>query len=127
MDNTFVPVIDEAQDAVAGQINNLLPENGTELINSINGTIIDILDEEGIIVNGSISDTFKSYLKTSARDKTRNISDSEIRAMVTELSDKYVNDVMTIEDVKESIYTVIFSRISLNRAEITLSIWEKRG
>jgi len=127
MDNTLVPVIDEAQDAVAGQINNLLPGNGTELINSINGTIIDILDEEGIIVNGSISDTFKSYLKKSAKEETRRISDSEIRAMVTELSDMYVNDVMTIEDVKESIYTEVFSRISLNRADVTLSIWERRG
>jgi hypothetical protein len=127
VDNTIGPVIDEAQDAVAGQINNLLPENGTSLINNINWTIIDILEKEGIIVNGSISDTFKSYLKETAKDKTRRISDNEIRAMATELSDMYVNDVMTIEDVKESIYTEVFSRISLNRAEITLSIWEKRG
>ena len=127
MDNTLVPVIDEAQDTVTGQINNLLPENGTGLLNSINGTIIDILDEGGIIVNGSISDTFKSYLKISAKEETRRISDREIRAMATELSDMYVNDVISIEDVKESIYTEIFSRISLNRAEITLSIWERRG
>ena len=127
MDNTLVPVIDEAQDTVTGHINNLLPENGTELINSINGTIIDILEDEGIIVNGSVSDTFKAYLKESAKEETRRISDSEIRVMVTELSDMYVNDVMTIEDVKESIYTEVFSRISLNRAEITLSIWERRG
>jgi len=127
IDNTLVPVIDETQDTVTGQINNLLPENGTELINRINGTIIDILEGEGIIVNGSVSDTFRSYLKKSAKDKTRRISDSEIRAMTTELSDMYVNDVMTIEDVKESIYTEVFSRISLNRAEITLSIWERRG
>lgn len=127
VDNTIGPVIDEAQDAVAGQINNLLPENGTSLINNINGTIIDILEKEGIIVNGSISDTFKSYLKESAKEEMRRISDSEIRAMATELSDMYVNDVMTIEDVKESIYTEVFSRISINRAEITLSIWERRG
>lgn len=127
VDNTIGPVIDEAQDTVTVHINNLLSENGTELINSIKGTIIDILEDGGIIVNGSISDTFKSYLKKSAKDKTRRISDSEIRAMATELSDMYVNDVITIEDVKESIYTEVFSRISLNRAEITLSIWEKRG
>ncbi|MDD5617130.1 MAG: hypothetical protein PHH85_13125 [Candidatus Methanoperedens sp.] len=127
MDNTLVPVIDEAQDTVTGQINNLLPGNGTELINSINGTIIDILEDEGIIVNESVSDTFKSYLKGYAKEETRRISDSEIRAMATELSDMYVNDVMTIEDVKESIYTEVFSRISINRAEVTLSIWERRG
>jgi len=127
MDTTLGHVIGEAQDTVAGQINNLLPENGTELINCINGTIIDILEDEGIIVNGSVSDTFKSYLKETAKKETRRISDSEIRAMTTQLSDLYVNDVMTIEDVKESMYTEVFSRISLNRAEITLSIWERRG
>ena len=127
VDNTIGPVIDESQDAVAGQINNLLPENGTELIKSINGTIVDILKDGGIIVNGSVSDTFKSYLKVYAKVETRRISDSEIRAMTTQLSDMYVNDIITIEEVKESIYTEVFSRISLNRAEITLSIWERRG
>lgn len=127
MDYTLVPIIDEAQDAVTGQINNLLPENGTELINSVNGTIIEILEDEGIIVNESISDTFKSYLKESGKEETRRISDSEIRAIATRLSDMYVSDVMTIEDVKDSIYTEVFSRISINRAEVTLSIWERRG
>jgi len=127
VDNTIGPVIDESQDTVAGQINNLLPENGTELIKSINGTIIDIIEDGGIIVNGSVSDTFKSYLKLYAKVETRRISDSEIRAMTTQLSDMYVNDVITIEEVKENIYTEVFSRIRLNRAEITLSIWERRG
>jgi citrate lyase synthetase len=127
VDETMGPVIDEAQDTVAGQINNLLPEGGNELIDSINETIISTLEEEGIIVNGSLSDTFKSYLKEVAKEETRRVSDGEIRAMVTELSDMYVNDVISIEDVRESIYTEIFSRISISRAEVTLSIWGRRG
>ncbi|MDO8727999.1 MAG: hypothetical protein Q7J35_18255 [Candidatus Methanoperedens sp.] len=127
VDNTIGPVIDESQDTVSGQINNLLPENGSGLIKSINETMIGILGDGGIIANGSVSETFKSYLKLYAKVETRRISDNEIRAMTTQLSDMYVNDVITIEEVKESIYTEVFSRISLNRAEITLSIWEKRG
>jgi hypothetical protein len=127
VDETLGPVIDEAQDTVAGQINNLLPEGGNELIDSINETIINTLEEEGIAVNGSLSDTFKSYLKEVAKEKTRRVSDGEIRAMVTELSDMYVNDVISIEDVRESIYTEVFSRISISRAEVTLSIWGRRG
>jgi hypothetical protein len=47
--------------------------------------------------------------------------------MVTEHSDMYVNDVISIEDVRESIYTEVFSRISISRAEVTLSIWGRRG
>lgn len=97
------------------------------MIDSINETIISTLEEEGIIVNGSLSDTFKSYLKEVAKEETRRVSDGEIRAMVTELSDMYVNDVISIEDVRESIYTEIFSRISISRAEVTLSIWGRRG
>jgi hypothetical protein len=127
VNETLGPVIDEAQDTVAGQINNLLPEGGNELIDSINETIISKLEEEGIIVNGSLSDTFKSYLKEVAKEETRRISEGEIRAMVTELSDMYVNDVISIEDVRESIYTEVFSRISISRAEVTLSIWGRRG
>ncbi len=127
MDETIVPVIDEAQDAVAGQINNLLPEGGNGLIGSINETVMTILDEEGIFVNGSLSDTLKSYIKETAKQDTRTISDREIRNLVTELADMYVNDVMTIEDVNESIITEVFSRVQINRAEITLSIWERRS
>lgn len=127
MDETVGPVIDEAQDTVAGQINNLLPEGGNGLIDSINETIIGTLEEEGIIVNGSLSDTLKSYLKEVAKQETRTLSGTEIRYLVTELADMYVNDVMTIEDVKESIVTEVFSRIRTNRAEVTLSIWERRS
>ncbi len=125
-DETIVPVIDEAQDAVAGQINNLLPEGGNGLIGSINETMMTILDEEGIFVNGSLSDTLKSYIKETARQDTRRISDREIRSLVTDLADMYVNDVMTIEEVNENIVTEVFSRVQINRAEITLSIWERR-
>jgi citrate lyase synthetase len=127
VDETLGPVIDEAQDTVTGQINNLLPEGGNELIDSINETIISTLEEEGVIVNGSLSDTFKSYLQEVAKEETRRVSDGEIRAMVTELSDMYVNDVISIEDVRESIYTEVFSRISISRADVTLSIWGRRG
>lgn len=127
MDETIVPVIDEAQDAVAGQINSLLPEGGNGLIDSINETVMTLLDEEGIFVNGSLSDTLKSYIKETAKQDTRTISDREIRNLVTELADMYVNDVMTIEDVNESIITEVFSRVQINRAEITLSIWERRS
>ncbi len=127
MDETVVPVIDEAQDAVAGQINNLLPEGGNGLVESINGTIMRILDEEGIFVNGSLSDTLKSYIKEEAKQETRTISEREIKYLVIELADMYVNDVMTIEDVKESIILEVFSRVRINRAEVTLSIWERRS
>lgn len=126
MDETVVPVIDELQDTVAGQINNLLPEGGNGLIGSINETITGTLEDEGIIVNGSLSDTLKSYLKETAKQETRKISGMEIRSLVTELGDMYVNDAMTIEDVKESIVTEVFSRIRTNRAEVTLSIWGRR-
>ncbi|MDP2845533.1 MAG: hypothetical protein Q8N79_05605, partial [Candidatus Methanoperedens sp.] len=86
MDETVVPVIDEAQDAVAGQINSLLPEGGNGLVESINKTIISILDEEGIFVNGSLSDSLKLYLKDTAKQDTRTISEREIRYLVTELA-----------------------------------------
>jgi competence protein ComGC len=127
MDETLAPVIDEAQDSVAGQINSLLPEGGNGLIDSINETIIATLVDEGIFVNGSLSDTLKSYIKDKAKQDTRTISEREIRSLVTELADKYVNDVMNIEAVKESITTEVFSRVQINRAELTLSIWERRS
>lgn len=126
MDGTLAPVLDEVQDTVAGHVSDILPGSGDELVSIINETIISTLEEEGIIVNGSLSDTLTSYIKEGAKRDTRRISDSEIKALVTDLADRYVNDVMTIEEVRDSIVTEVFSRISLNRAQVTLSIWEKR-
>ena len=97
------------------------------MIGRINETIMTILDEEGIFVNGRLSDTLKSYLKDTAKQDTRTISDREIRSLVTELVDMYVNDVMTLEDVNDNIITEVFSRVQINRAEVTLSIWERRS
>lgn len=127
VDETMGPFVDEAQDTVAGHINNLLPEGRDELIDSINGTIISALEEEGIVVNGSLSGMFKLYLREVAKEETRRISNEEIRTKVTELSDMYVNDVMTIDEVREKIHAIVFSRISISRAEASLSIWERRG
>lgn len=127
MDGTLAPLLDEGQDTVAGHVSDIMPESGDELVSIINETFISTLEEEGLIVNGSLSDTLTAYIQREAKRDTRRISDSEIKSLVTELADMYVNDVITIEDVKDSIVTEVYSRISINRAEITLSIWEKRA
>jgi len=67
MDETLVPVIDEAQDAVAGQINNLLPEGGNGWSAASMRPYMTILDEEGISSMGALSDTLKSYIKETAK------------------------------------------------------------
>jgi hypothetical protein len=38
----------------------------------------------------------------------------------------YVNNAITIVEAKDRIIIEVFSRININRAKATLSLWEKR-
>jgi hypothetical protein len=95
---------------------------GQELNDRINNT----LDEENANINGTMSDKLKFYLKTAAKEDIQSASSEEIRSLTTELVDMYVNNVITIDEVKDRILTEVSSRININRAQATLSIWEKR-
>jgi hypothetical protein len=95
---------------------------GQELNDRINNT----LDEENANINGTMSDKLKFYLKTAAKEDIQSASSEEIRSLTTELVDMYVNNVITIDEVKDRILTEVFSRVNINRAQATLSIWEKR-
>jgi hypothetical protein len=73
-----------------------------------------------------MSDKLKIYLKTAAKEEIQAASGQEIKSFTTELVDMYVNNAMTTDEVKDRILTEVFSRVNINRAQATLSIWEKR-
>ncbi len=124
VDETLGPVIEDAKSTMIEQVNNLLPESDLKLNQEINDMINNTLDS--VVSEGSASDKLKSYLKDAAKEEVREVAGDEIKELVTELADLYVNNAMTTEEIRGRILTEVFSRINISRAQVTLSIWEKR-
>ncbi len=126
VDEKLGPMLDDARNKMIGDANNLLMGSGDFLGQELNDRINNTLDEENANINGTMSDKLKFYLKTAAIEDIQAASGDEIRSFTTDLVDLYVNNAMTTDEVKDRILTEVFSRVNMNRARATLSIWEKR-
>jgi hypothetical protein len=126
VDEKLGPMLDDARNKMIGDANNLLMGSGDFLSQELNDRINNTLDDESANINGTMSDKLKNYLKIAAREEIQGNSDEEIRSFTTELVDMYVNNAMTTDEIKDRILTEVFSRVNINRAQATLSIWEKR-
>jgi hypothetical protein len=126
VDEKIGPMLDAARNKMIGDVNNLFSGSGVLLGQEFNDRINNTLDEESANINGMMSDKLKIYLKTAAKEEIQAASGEEIRSFTTELVDMYVNNAITIDEVKDRILTEVFSRVNINRARATLSIWEKR-
>jgi len=126
VDEKLGPMLDGARNKMMEDVNNLSSGSGVPLGQELNDRINNTLDEENASINVNMSDKLKIYLKTAAKEDIQAASSEEIRSLTTELVDMYVNNAITIDEVKDRILTEVFSRVNINRAQATLSIWEKR-
>jgi hypothetical protein len=126
VDEKLAPILDDNLNKMVGDANNLFSGSGVFLGQELNDRINNTLDAENLNVNGTMSDKLKIYLKTAAKEEIQAASGQEIKSFTTELVDMYVNNAMTTDEVKDRILTEVFSRVNINRAQATLSIWEKR-
>ena len=126
VDEKLGPMLDDAMNKMIEDANNLLSGSDVSLDQEFNDGINNTLDGENANINGMMSDKLKVYLKTSAKEEIQAASGEEIRSFTTELVDMYVNNAMTIDEVKDRILTEVFSRVNINRVQATLSLWEKR-
>ncbi|MFA4957388.1 MAG: hypothetical protein WC556_10510 [Candidatus Methanoperedens sp.] len=125
VDEKLGPMLDGASNKMIGDVNNLSSGSGF-LGQELNDRINNTLDEENNNINGMMSDKLKILLKIAAKEDIQAASSEEIKSLTTELMDMYVNNAMTTDEVKERILTEVISRVNINRAQATLSIWEKR-
>jgi hypothetical protein len=126
VDEKLGPMLDGARNKMMEDVNNLSSGSGMPLGQELNDRINYTLDEENASINGTMSDKLKFYLKTAAKEDIQSASGEEIKSLTTEIVDMYVNNAMTTDEVKDRILTEVFSRVNINRAQATLSIWEKR-
>lgn len=121
------PVLDRGRSTMNKQVDNLLP-NGSILLNTgINNRINTTLREQNASSNGTMAAKLTLYLQETAKHEIHEKNGDEIRILVTELTDLYVNGAITITGMRERIVEEVFSRISVSRAQVTLSVWERNA
>ncbi len=127
VDESLGNILDDGKDAMIEQVNNLLPESDILLNQEINDKINATLESVGADIESTVTDTLKSYLSSTAKQEVNEIANDEIKKLAAEIADMYMDNKMTISEVKDRILTEVFSRISISRARATLAIWEKRS
>lgn len=125
VDEKLGPILDEARNKMIEDIGGLV-NSETWLNQAINDEINNSLDSYSSDITGTMSDKLKYYLSNVAKEEIHASSDKEIRSFTTELADLYVNNVITVVGAKDRILMEVLSRMNINRAQATLSIWEKR-
>lgn len=126
VDETLTPVLDEARNKMIEEANNLISGSDLMLTREMNDGINESINSIGADLSGTMSDKLKLYLKKVVKDEAQKASGEEIEAFTTDLADLYINNAITVAEARERILTEIFTRININRAQATLSIWEKR-
>lgn len=124
VDEKLGPVLDDASNKMIEDVNGLGPD--IRFDKEINDKINDTLDSTSANLAGTMAEKLKIYLKKAAKEEIQESSGSEIRSFTTELSDMYVNNGITIVEAKDRIIMEVFSRININRAQATLSLWYKK-
>jgi hypothetical protein len=124
VDEKLSPILDDSRNKMIEDVNGLLLKSEIPLNQELNDEINSTLASANI--TGTISEKLKNFLKITAKEEIQAASGEEIRSFTTELIDMYVNNAISPDQVKERILAEVFSRININRAQATLSIWEKR-
>ena len=125
--STFGPILDDSEGKMIEQVSNILPAGNDSLSKEIIDRINSTLVAEGVNMNYTLSGSLIFYLQYVAKQEDNERTGDEIRSFATDLADLYVNDAANIEEVEDRIRTEIFSRININRALVTLAVWEKRA
>ena len=126
VDEELGPVLDNARNKMIEDVNGLLLNSELPLNQEINDQINNTLDNVSLDLSGTMTDKLKIYLKAAAKENIQAATGEEIRSFTTDLADLYVNNAITITEAKDRIIIEVFSRININRAQATLSLWEKR-
>ena len=126
VDEELGPVLDNARNKMIEDVSGLLLNSEIPLNQEINDQINNTLDNVSLDLSGTMSDKLKIYLKAAAKENIQAATGEEIRSFTTDLADLYVNNAITIRQAKDRIIIEVFSRININRAQATLSLWEKR-
>jgi hypothetical protein len=126
VDEKLGPVLDDARNKMIDDVNGLVMDSNIKLDKEINNNINETIDSVSANLAGTMAEKLKIFMKKAAKEEIQVSSGEEIRSFTTELADMLVNNAVTVVEAKDRIIIEVFSRININRAQSTLSLWDKK-
>jgi len=125
---TVEDTIERAQTAINQQVDNVVPGNNS----GISGIIIDevlaeLRNDPAFIEDASLelSGQITEYMQEVAREEVHAVTAGEVDALASDITDQYVSNAATVEEIKGEVLDYVFARIDISRARMTLALWDR--
>jgi hypothetical protein len=125
---TFEQTLERAQTALNQQIDNAVPGNNSAISDVILDEILAELEKDpGFIENSSqaLSVQITEYLQQVVRSEVHTATRDEVNELASEVTDQYISNTASAEELKEQVLDYVFSRIDISRARMTLALWDR--
>ncbi len=125
---TIEDTIERAQTAINQQVDNVVPGNNSGISDIILDEILAELKSDPVFIENAsmaLGEQITVYLQDVAREEVHRVSADEVDALVSDITDQYVSNAVTIEDAKDEVLDYVFSRINISRVRMTLALWDK--
>ncbi|MDF1531023.1 MAG: hypothetical protein P1P72_01690 [ANME-2 cluster archaeon] len=130
VDMTIKQTVEKIQTAVNQQVDNAVPGNNSGISDIILDEILaELKRDPEFIENASLalSEQITVYLQDVVREEVHGVVADEVNALASDITDQYVSNAATIEEVRDEVLDYVFSRINLSRARMTLAMWDKNS
>jgi hypothetical protein len=124
IDNT----LENAQTALNQQIDNAVPGNNSGISDVIlDGILEELKNDPGFIENSSqaLSVQITEYLQQIVREEVHKVTQDEVAGFASEITDQYISNAASAEELRDQVLDYVFSRIDISRARMTLALWDR--
>ncbi|MCL7414559.1 MAG: hypothetical protein M8349_00650 [ANME-2 cluster archaeon] len=125
---TIEQTIEKAQTALNQQVDNVVPGNNSGISDIILDEILAELKKDPAFIEDAslaLSEQICAYLQEVVREEVHEVSEAEVEKLASDITDQYVSNAATIEEVKDEVLDYVFSRVNLSRARMTLALWDR--
>jgi hypothetical protein len=125
---TIDDTLENAQIALNQQIDNAVPGNNSGISDIILDEILEELKNDPRFIENSsqaLSVQITQYLQQVVRREVHEATQDEVVGLASELTEQYISNTASAEELKEQVLDYVFSRIDISRARMTLALWDR--
>ncbi len=127
VDMTIEQTIERAQTAINQQVDNVVPGNNSGISDIIIDEVLaELRNDPAFIEDASLelSGQITEYMQEVAREEVHAVTAGEVDALASDITDQYVSNAATVEEIKGEVLDYVFARIDISRARMTLALWD---
>ncbi len=124
---TIEQTIERAQTAINQQVDNVVPGNNSGISDIIIDEVLaELRNDPAFIEDASLelSGQITEYMQEVAREEVHAVTAGEVDALASDITDQYVSNAATVEEIKGEVLDYVFARIDISRARMTLALWD---